>query len=544
MDYYYSSLDTPSLGYSAASASATSSEETSTQSNTARANAGKRPKIRYNPLTSISRHEKLKYYRPGGYHPIHIGDRLGESGRFAVMRKLGYGTFGMVWMCWDNVFRKARAVKVMRAKESHEAYENEVGLLARLSEAGGQVSVEDAYENHLAAPLEHFWQDGPNGRHLCIVMPVLGPNITWAKTIGDVDFLKDVCSQITGGLAFLHSRGMAHGDLHHGNILIHTTFSDLNEHEIDSLNLKPFRTEPLVAEGLYGPGPHAPAYICECFDWRELDPKYLKKEIAIIDFGTSFKSSEPPDYQTIHTSLRAPENFFGDFPSQASDLWALGCAMMNILGSVNPFIEEREDRPPVPLWEDALGPLPQLYRPQWIGFKWSLGEWDYDAEGFDTEPISMSSDQLAMVKNSRLEEFGSEDAIFECLVRPTNLRFQGSEQTEAWSLPSWELDSAVSLVRSLFTYEPQHRMPASKLLGHPFFTKRKTLPLPSSSSSTRRPHQELQPSENQPGGQSSRDALDEEDLPVRGGGAVDARDADAAEEEEADLGGELGHGVH
>ena len=37
---------------------------------------------------------------PGGYHPVHIGDQL--HGRYLVVRKLGWGHFATVWLCWDT----------------------------------------------------------------------------------------------------------------------------------------------------------------------------------------------------------------------------------------------------------------------------------------------------------------------------------------------------------------------------------------------------------------------------------------------------------
>ena len=38
-------------------------------------------------------------YRPGGYHPVHIGDFVHE--RYKVIHKLGFGTFSTVWLARD-----------------------------------------------------------------------------------------------------------------------------------------------------------------------------------------------------------------------------------------------------------------------------------------------------------------------------------------------------------------------------------------------------------------------------------------------------------
>lgn len=509
------------------SSASSSSSSSSTEKMTPRPNPtptttsklSRRLKIKYCPLEHIRHHEELKYYRRGGYHPILVGDKLGESERFTVARKLGYGTFGTVWMCWDRESKRLRAVKVMQADTSGDGLKQEVGLLAELSKSGDhEVSVEEAYRNHLAVPLEHFWHEGPNGKHLCVVMPVLGPKVTKAKALGDVDFLRDVCSQITRGLAFLHGRGMAHGDLHPGNVLLQTNLGDLGEDDIASIT-RQHDHEALYAEGHNGPGPYAPKHIYPSLDWAEVDPKHIKKEVAIIDFGTCFKAWDPPRHHTTHISLRPPEQFFTARPSQAADLWALGCTLMHVLGSGSPFRDSPEVRTwsPVPRWEEALGPLPEPYRAKWIASKGLARKRKFDEiEG--SEPVSVTAEKLAARKKRRLEECGTEDVICAFLARPSRIRVPaGKEQqeqpkrpeaseasnsnsnsdsasasrtdgssdgnieppeTEQWSLPSEELDSATSLVRSLFKYKPSDRTTARALLAHPFLARRTPQPPP------------------------------------------------------------------
>lgn len=495
------------------SSSASSSSSSSTEKMTPRPNptpaaasqSSRRLKIKYCPLESIRHHEDLKYYRPGGYHPILVGDKLGESDRFTVLRKLGYGTFGTVWMCRDGKLGSLRAIKVMQADTSGDGFKQEVGLLAELSKSGEhEVSAEEAYANHLAVPLEHFWHEGPNGEHLCLVMPVLGPKVSRAKALGDVDFLRDVCSQITRGQAFLHARGMAHGDLHPGNILLQTDLGDLGEDDDIASITEQHDHEALYAEGHNGPGPYAPKHIYPCLDWTGVDPKHIRKEVAIIDFGTCFSAWDPPRHHTTHISLRPPEQFFTARPSQAADLWALGCTLMHVLGSGSPFKDSPEIRTwsPVPRWEEALGPLPEPYRGRWIASKGLARKRKFDEiEG--SEPISVTAEKLAARKKRRLEESGTEDMICAFLARPSRIRVPAGMQlqeqpekpeaseasnsnsnddssdgnseppeTKEWSLPHEELDSATSLVRSLFKYKPSDRTPAKTLLAHPFLTRR------------------------------------------------------------------------
>lgn len=37
---------------------------------------------------------------PGGYHPVQIGDIYNR--KYCVIRKLGWGHFSTVWLCWDE----------------------------------------------------------------------------------------------------------------------------------------------------------------------------------------------------------------------------------------------------------------------------------------------------------------------------------------------------------------------------------------------------------------------------------------------------------
>lgn len=44
--------------------------------------------------------EDPKDYCKGGYHPVNIGDVY--NGRYKVLRKVGWGHFSTVWLCWDT----------------------------------------------------------------------------------------------------------------------------------------------------------------------------------------------------------------------------------------------------------------------------------------------------------------------------------------------------------------------------------------------------------------------------------------------------------
>lgn len=158
--------------------------------------------------------EEIEDYRPGGLHPTHLGDLL-EDGRYRIIHKLGNGGFGTVWLCRDNSANKWRALKILRAEDSTEDCAD-----LRICKMSSEMDSEKIHLCHIAFPTDHFWLNGPNGRHLCVVMPLLGPNIVGAARKYDYQEapLKGICRQLISAMTFLHTNGVCHGDFRPHNI--------------------------------------------------------------------------------------------------------------------------------------------------------------------------------------------------------------------------------------------------------------------------------------------------------------------------------------
>ena len=50
--------------------------------------------------------EDLRLYKPGGFHPVHLGDTFSkcpgsDQPRYRVLQKLGQGAFSTVWLAQD-----------------------------------------------------------------------------------------------------------------------------------------------------------------------------------------------------------------------------------------------------------------------------------------------------------------------------------------------------------------------------------------------------------------------------------------------------------
>lgn len=154
--------------------------------------------------------ENREFYRQGGLHPIHINDFIDEGERFEVINKLGFGFHSTVWACLDNETMRIRAVKVIRADQSTvDCAEIKVEKLLR------NCTEEELAKNYIVAPLAHFWIKGPNGRHLCLVLPLVATTINATviqqTSLNDRLELNEMTRQISEGVRFLHSKGICHG---------------------------------------------------------------------------------------------------------------------------------------------------------------------------------------------------------------------------------------------------------------------------------------------------------------------------------------------
>lgn len=153
-------------------------------------------------------------YKVGGFHPIQLHDQF-KKGRYHVIHKLGHGGFATVWLARDNERQRYVALKVLASRLSHKC--PEVEILRRLRNGSDHNG-----KPYVMSMLDHFWIDGSNGKHLCVVSEVGGPSI---KQFNDcpgnssgtrrlrASVARKVALQATEGLAYIHSTGIIHGGM-------------------------------------------------------------------------------------------------------------------------------------------------------------------------------------------------------------------------------------------------------------------------------------------------------------------------------------------
>ncbi|KAK0614608.1 kinase-like domain-containing protein [Immersiella caudata] len=226
--------------------------------------------------------EVLEDYRPGGYHPVQIDDRL--HSRYRIIHKLGHGTYSTAWLALDEQTSEYVAVKVGTA----DADKREADILSQISPGITATGSEAASTLPLA--LDRFFIDGPNGTHPCLAIVPARCSLRDAKEASDwrlfqLNVARSLAAQLVMAVFHVHSQGFAHGDLHLG-----ITGDELTLGEA----------------------------------------KFL-----LIDFGVAFRPSDESRFQSYTPLvLRPPEAFFEPTTplSFTSDIWSLSCAIFELLG--------------------------------------------------------------------------------------------------------------------------------------------------------------------------------------------------------------------
>ncbi|KIW11836.1 hypothetical protein PV08_09109 [Exophiala spinifera] len=464
--------------------------------------------------------ECVQDYVPGGLHPVHLGDMVG---RYKMLRKLGYGGYSTVWLAQDISLINSDtggyvALKIVRADRDCA---KEIQCYDTLRTSSGR----HPGASYIMMLLDYFTIQGPNGKHDCLAYEVLGPSI--ASVVRDSDGMdttayltlpsaRKIIYQVLLALDYIHSVGLVHGDIYHGNVLF--ILRDLSQESSDDL-CQPH--SQVSADVKRIKGSRQPGDIRRLtLDWPLNELISPKGDVKLSDLGNSFFKHDPPSKPEAPLEYRSPEIILDNRISMAQDCWAFACFAYSLLTNTSLFDlaflydeNAQNDEHLLQLFS-LLGPLPAWLKQSWPrydvyfnengqpqkfivdddAFSYSelddLPEEDHQSTPQDTESDGHQQ-QLDEVLSNR-NRLGKPHEFFDPDLYPSIVTLRERKQrkaredprsladfvalypplSEKWSfekhpdMQSAESELALDFLQGLLTYEPDRRPSTKELLQH------------------------------------------------------------------------------
>ncbi|KAM6517977.1 hypothetical protein FSOLCH5_006748 [Fusarium solani] len=410
-----------------------------------------------------------------------------------------------MWLARDLLDTCWVALKIVLAEES-QAVESSVTLAHSI--------VSESFDDPRFVTYErYFYVDGPNGRHLCLVLPVLGPSAYrvshYLESRIQPRLARSVALQAATALADLHSYGLCHGDLTPANIMFRIKDLDqVPEDEIYDLLGRP-ETGSLETESGEAAGPEAPKYIVKTLDFLLARRPIISEDICLIDFDNAFLASSPPE-KLLPTPVEylAPEVAVGLSGGTASDVWALGCSILRLRSGEGLF-SAYDIGSPIDLLvaiHQVLGNMPTAW-----------GDPVFDSEGRPRKNLAKGV-RLSGLTDEVTERHSIEEWIRKIFDQPSTGPYRPKDQVSnteehpyynphevshapfyAWKfwepsainfrgkyfrgyndewhalvgelpkIPDEEASLLFDLISKILVYEPAERLSAKEILRHPWF---------------------------------------------------------------------------
>ncbi|KAJ5087333.1 hypothetical protein N7456_010949 [Penicillium angulare] len=422
---------------------------------------------RFNPIRSLC--EWVENYRPGGYHPVALGD-IFNDGQYSYSQtwrglffhclarpRLEVNTHIPIFGCTARDERYV-ALKILVSGISEST--NELRILNHINEVTPTES-----SRHITRLLGEFEHHGPNGAHKCLVFKPMGPSVNsmleelpqfkrrkWGmKFRYPIWMAKSILKQSLQGLDFLHKNSICHGDFQPGNILF--TLNDIDSTPEHNLSQK----EDEEAGSISAPVERldrkqdkwAPKYLCIRQPLSPFTYYHQGFKVKLSDMGGAYFFTNPPEKPVTPLGLRAPELILTSAINETLDVWSFGCLVFELITGQPLFCvpggEFQDDDHLLSLTEH-LGPLPEDLYSNW---KTSSLYFTPDRKVFNWEVGGVRPGEEPLI----LEELSMEDLFDEA---EPDLDEKESLQVQA-------------LIRWILQYDPLKRPSPAEILRDPWF---------------------------------------------------------------------------
>ncbi|KAH7381550.1 kinase-like domain-containing protein [Pyrenochaeta sp. MPI-SDFR-AT-0127] len=396
-------------------------------------------------------------YRPGGFHPVNLGDTFCDS-KYKIIRKLGEGSYSTVWLAVSTGVPKYVALKIMAAKAS--TINTELGILCHLS----KLVPGDPNAQYVTILADAFRHQGPNGEHQCLAFEPMGTSA--ASLVEELPenkpkkygkrqrypkwIAKRILLHALHGLAFLHKNGVVHSDVQPSNLL----FSIKNIELVEEDELKQDNASTAIPlqriDGKTDRWASTNLYIKQpLHDHLQVGPGL---NVKLSDLGSAFYLSKPLSDTVTPHGLRAPELILHQLFGCGIDIWSFGCLIFEFLTgralfAVMVFGNDQKEQDDAD--DDHLIQLDEIIQPLPNSM---MADWPRSSKWYGP-----SRQRLQPYASGELYKHDSLEVLF--------------EKNKPAEIDSSESAVLCALMRQIFNYDPAKRPSATDLLKHPWFTE-------------------------------------------------------------------------
>ena len=204
----------------------------------------------------------------------------------------------------------------------------------------------------------------------------------------------------------------------------------------------------------------APRYLVKSINWETrtaatAGPRFITDKVCVADFGESFDVNDLPEDLGIPQEYRAPEYILDKRLGVESDIWALGCTLFEIRTGRRLF-DLPDDDP-----DEHLARVVQVlgkFSEPWWSTTWEARR-QYFGDGVDAEGKPAKLEWWMSGRRDTCQSY-TPRSIEDAIVYATTGCDPKDVVLEA------EMLLFADLLRRIFKYNPEKRIPAEDILEH------------------------------------------------------------------------------